>query len=217
MWVCASVWGVFASLILSACDRKLTVGAIYQCTAHMSRCWEIFGLCLSCVAALTDSVRVFIYLFIYLFLYTYDMMLITVPCSGYGNGIGWKWEWSGGGGNGNSLWSGKVRRLCWRVCLPAVNSGKTAKKAARQKQNSNNNNSTEKTTTTTLAAAETPCSHAPYPMGKFGFLSLFFRIFDFVSHLFSLRIENLCKYFLIYWLFHPGRGMEVCQLSWVPA
>lgn len=93
---------VFASLILSACDRKLTVGAIYQCTAHMSR-WEIFGLCLSCVAALTDSVRVFIYLFIYLLLYTYDMMLITVPCSGYGNGIGWKWEWEWKGGNGNSL------------------------------------------------------------------------------------------------------------------
>lgn len=94
--VCACVC-LLASLILSACDRKLTVGAIYQRTAkhgtsHMSLSapgWEIFGLCLSCVAALTDSaMRVcvcacvclsvfFIYLFIYLFLYTYDMMLIT--------------------------------------------------------------------------------------------------------------------------------------------
>lgn len=213
---------LFASLILSACDRKLTVGAIYQCTAHMcvSLLGNIRSVSFMCRGShwLSPCFYLFIYLFVFVHLW-HDVNYCPVQ---------WIWQWdrmeivmergSGrGNGNGNSLWSGKVRRLCWRVCLPAVNSGKTAKKAARQKQNSNNNTQRRLQQQQPQQQQRHLAHTRRTRWENSGFFFEFFRIFDFVSHLFSLRIENLCKYFLVYWLFHPFCGMEVCQLSWDPA
>jgi len=73
-------------------------------------CWEIFGLCLSCVS----TPLVFIYLFIYLPLYTYDMMLITARDS-TGRKAGNR---KGGRSPGRHFEMEK-----FADCLPTVNSG----------------------------------------------------------------------------------------------
>lgn len=214
---------VFASLILSACDRKLTVGAIYQCTAHMyvSLLGNIRSVSFMCRGShwLSPCFYLFIYLFVFVHLW-HDVNYCPVQ---------WIWQWDRmeigmERGTGRGEWELALKRkssptllTCVFACCQQRQNGQESCQTETEQQQQQHTEKTT-TTTTTLAAAETPCSHAPYPMGKFGFLFfLFFRIFDFVSHLFSLRIENLCKYFLVYWLFHPFRGMEVCQLSWDPA
>lgn len=70
--VCVCVC-VFASLILSACDRKLTVGAIYQCTAHMyvSLLGNIRSVSFMCRGShwLSPCFYLFIYLFVFVHLW----------------------------------------------------------------------------------------------------------------------------------------------------